>query len=92
MAGSIACMQAKHCQQHAWYKSGGERGDWDLMPLAYRFRRANELHLCWLCQVRQDNFRAQIMRNAPFRATLRTHVAFNSLGMLLKYFAVDGMQ
>ena len=51
------------------------RGDWDWMSQAYRFRRANELYFCWLCQVRQDNFRSQIRRNAPFRATLRTHMA-----------------
>ena len=68
------------------------RGDWDWMSQAYRFRRANELFFCWLCQVRQDDFRSQIRRNAPFRATLRTHMAFNSPGMLRKYFAVDGMQ
>ena len=76
------------------------------MSLAYRFRRANELYFCGLRQIRQDEFRAQIMRSAPFRATIRTHMAFlaevlasggelrtlfNSPGMLPQYFSVDEM-
>ena len=82
------------------------RGDWEWMCQAYRFRKANELTFCWLCNATLHTYMNEFHRDAPHRRCLRDHYQFlkeavavgltlstilGSPGLQLKHFALDSM-